>query len=292
VKLSNAAICQGVSYGSEGEVSQILRWLAGELPTAGRWSHRYLDAPQRLRYLHRERRPDGGYTTIVLAVPEPIVLAEPVMDDPSEAPQDSASECAPEGSCSMIPSEESTGAASERAPGEPKKDHAINRDSNHPDQEEESAREREASIGQKLPIEQDPLYRHLMDIPRMDEPTARAIAEHPPGDIADFDRDVALAEALPNIETPIWFTVYKWAHGLRVPASTQEQPHGRQATAHTPQRSPGGRGGRRPDRGRRRADRPGADGGTAGASRTDPAVYEAILAGAQPIELADEELLL
>jgi len=104
VSLSNASICAGVGYGSEGEVSQILRWLAGELPMAGRWAHRYLDTPQQLRYVRRERRPDGGYLTTVLAVPEPIVLTAAVPDDPVHDPANQAFPRAPQGIMDHDPS--------------------------------------------------------------------------------------------------------------------------------------------------------------------------------------------
>ncbi len=90
--LSNAAVTAAVGFGSEGEVSQILRWLAGELPTSGRWAHRYLDQPQQLRYIRRERRPDGGYTTTLLATPEPLALADPApAHDPNHDPLRAAS---------------------------------------------------------------------------------------------------------------------------------------------------------------------------------------------------------
>lgn len=68
--LSNARIKEALRWGSEGEVSQIMRWLAGEAPTKGRWSYGVLNTPQVYRFITRERMPSGGYLITLLAVPE------------------------------------------------------------------------------------------------------------------------------------------------------------------------------------------------------------------------------
>lgn len=70
--LSNARIKDALRFGSEGEVSQIMRWLAGDVPTTGRWSYNVLNTPQVYRFIVRERMPSGGYLITLLAVPERI----------------------------------------------------------------------------------------------------------------------------------------------------------------------------------------------------------------------------
>lgn len=70
--ISNKQIQAAIGFGSEGEVSQIMRWLSGELPTAGRWAHQSLAAPQTHRYITREIAPSGGYLITLLASPHPI----------------------------------------------------------------------------------------------------------------------------------------------------------------------------------------------------------------------------
>ena len=75
--ISNKRTQDAIRFGSEGEVSQIMRWLAGEAPTKGRWSYGVLNTPQVYRFIVRElhdfvnRVEDGGGTLAVL----PDVLA-------------------------------------------------------------------------------------------------------------------------------------------------------------------------------------------------------------------------
>lgn len=244
--ISNAAVAEGVGYKSEGEVSQILRWLAGDLPTTGRWAHRYLDQAQQLRYLRRERRPDGGYSTTLLATPEPLVIADA---EPAHDPSDDPSSAAPDSG--MIPppmhdpSGESCSEASEGGKPRIERDHAIQQDSNQGVQEEESARAPEASI------EQNPLEERLMAEPRMRRSVARRVVARALGDLAAFEYDVGLAQITPGATDPFFFTVARWLDGQRV-VPPQEQAHersddirsaragaGRQPHAHQSQRSPG-----------------------------------------------------
>jgi hypothetical protein len=71
--ISNKQIQTAIHFGSEGEVSQIMRWLAGEQPTMGRWAYGCLNAnPQQYRFITRERMPSGGYLVTLLANPERI----------------------------------------------------------------------------------------------------------------------------------------------------------------------------------------------------------------------------
>lgn len=90
--LSNAAIKAAIHFGSEGEVSQIMRWLAGDVPTMGRWAYGVLNTPQIYRFITRERMPSGGYLITLLAVPELIDPPKPeavqlsFLDDPSMIP--------------------------------------------------------------------------------------------------------------------------------------------------------------------------------------------------------------
>ena len=274
VNVSNAAIAAAVGYGSEGEVSQIMRWLAGELPLSGRWAHRYLDAPQQLRYVERERRPDGGYTTTLLAVPVPIALAE---DDPLDDPQQAVRR-AESANSTHDPLVQQSFAASVCDTRENQRDHAIESESTQT-QEEESARTRECSI------EADPLYVRLMAEPSMSRSLARRIAERPLGSLAEFERDLALASATPTIATPLYFTLARWRDGQRVIA---QEPH------HEPQSTPARAAHTRhstPQR-RRRAERPGAGGGAAGGGNVDPAVYDRIVAEARPLDIDLDDLSL
>lgn len=74
--ISNKQIKDAIRFGSEGEVSQIMRWLSGDQPTMGRWAYGCLDAnPQQYRFITRERMPSGGYLVTLLATPERIERA-------------------------------------------------------------------------------------------------------------------------------------------------------------------------------------------------------------------------
>lgn len=84
-------------------------------------------------------------------------------------------------------------------------------------QEEESAR--------------DPLFDRLTTEPRMNVPLARRIASHPPGDVADFDADLKIAETFADY--PFWFAVDRWKNGQRV-LPPEEQHHERPARSDVP----------------------------------------------------------
>lgn len=106
--LSNYRIKEALGFGSEGEVSQIMRWLGGELPTKGRWSYGVLDTPQTYRFIVRERMPSGGYLITLLAQPEQIdpPIPEAVQlafwDDPSMIPLPAHQDAANEGSSATM----------------------------------------------------------------------------------------------------------------------------------------------------------------------------------------------
>lgn len=262
VSLSNAALAQAVGYGSEGEVSQVMRWLSGALPLSGRWAHRYLDAPQQLRYLVRERRPDGGYITTLLATPTPLALAE---HDPVDDPQPSRSS----GESAVFahdPLEQQCFTAPGCDEHEFQRDHAIESKFNQT-QEEESARTRESSI------EASALYQRLISEPSMSRSLARRLAAAPLGTLAEFERDIQIAASIPSVATPLYFTVARWRDGQRVRA--QEMCH-----AHAPQATRPAASASSKHAHRRRAERSGAGGRAAsGGPAQRPATdYDAFLA--------------
>jgi len=98
--LSNKQVKDAIKFGSEGEVSQIMRYLAGEQPTMGHWAYGALNMhAQTYRFITRDRLPSGGYSITLLPTPERIdapqlVLPEIVQlsffgaeNDPSMIPQ-------------------------------------------------------------------------------------------------------------------------------------------------------------------------------------------------------------
>lgn len=106
--ISNKHIQEAIGFGSEGEVSQIMRWLGGELPTSGRWAYGILrETEQRYRFIERERMPSGGYTITLLPTPRPIDAPEAVqlsfLDDPSMIPLAGQQDAAQRGSFSHDP---------------------------------------------------------------------------------------------------------------------------------------------------------------------------------------------
>lgn len=114
--ISNKQIQTAIRFGSEGEVSQIMRWLSGEAPTMGRWAYGHLQAnAQQYRFITRERLPSGGYSVTLLATPERIDaprLAVPQVvqlsffddkNDPSMIPHAPQQDASQEGSFSHDP---------------------------------------------------------------------------------------------------------------------------------------------------------------------------------------------
>lgn len=71
---------------------------------------------------------------------------------------------------------------------------------------------------------ESPLYRRLMSQPTMHEPTARQIAESPPGSLVDFEADLLAASVRPGIENPFWLTVAAWMRQSRVSARKPYAP--------------------------------------------------------------------
>lgn len=271
IRLSNAALAQAVGYGSEGEISQVMRWLAGEIPAMGRWAHRYLDTPQQLRYILRERRPDGGYTTTLLAAPTPIALSDhDPLDDPDAA--DTGAESAV---FAHDPPHQLTFFASESGTSEIQRDHAIESKFNQT-QEKESARTRDSSI------ETSPLYQRLMCEPSMSRSLARRVAAAPLGSLAEFEHDLALARTMPTIASPLYFTLARWRDGQRIVAQEPcHEPQSSPTLAHAQHRS---------QQRRRRAERFGASRGAASSGPVDPAVYQRIIAEARPLDIDLDDL--
>lgn len=267
--ISNAVLAEAVGYGSEGEVSQIMRWLSGELPLSGRWAHRYLEAPQQLRYIERERRPDGGYTTTLLATPAPLVLTD---HDPLDDPQ-GAHTGAESAIFSHDPPLQLSFFASESEENEIQRDHAIE-STKFTKEEEESAHTREMTNEARPPEPPQPaarpLYHRLMNEPSMSHSLARRIAAAPLGTLADFEHDLALAASLPSVASPLYFTVARWRDGQRV---ILQERHHVQAQTCAPSASP-------KHAHRRRGERPGARGGAAssGTAHRKPVDYDEFLA--------------
>lgn len=273
VSLSNAAIAQAVGYGSEGEVSQVMRWLAGDLPLSGRWAHRYLDTPQELRYILRERRPDGGYTTTLLVAPTPIALSD---HDPLDDPQPSLTH-AESTNVAHDPPQQASFFASGSDVLEIQRDHAIESEFIQT-QEKESAR----THSSEQTIEQSPLYQRLMREPSMSRALARRVAVAPLGSLAEFERDLALARTMPTIASPLYFTLARWRDGQRVVVQERRyEPQSSPTPAHAQHR---------PQQRRRRAERSGASRGAAGSGPVDPAVYKRIIAEAHPLDIDLDDL--
>jgi hypothetical protein len=100
-------------------------------------------------------------------------------------------------------------------------------------QEEESARPRDSDS-----VAQEPLYQRLMAHPQMRLSLAERIAQNPPGTLAEFERDLALAGELPTIADPFFFTVARWRDGQRVAAQEprNERRSRRQDAPYRPER--------------------------------------------------------
>lgn len=146
--LSNKQIQTAIGFGSEGEVSQIMRWLSGEAPTLGRWAYDYLTAPQAYRFIKRERTPSGGYLITLLATPKPIDQGAPdapevqqltFWDDPSMIPSAPRPDATEGGSFSHDPFGAADRPHQERQNARSQGDHPKESHEDS-DQEEESAR--------------------------------------------------------------------------------------------------------------------------------------------------------
>jgi hypothetical protein len=216
--LSNKQIQTAIGFGSEGEVSQIMRWLCGELPTLGRWAYGYLNAPQTYRFIDRERTPAGGYLITLLATPTPIDQVEMALpqivqlsflDDPSMIPHAAHQDAPQGGSFFHDPLGDADLSHQERQNARSQGDHPKE-SHEESDQEEESAR--------------SPLFERLIAQPGMDWPLARRIVANPVGTLSEFESDLALAQTFAR--SPFFFTVAKWRDGQRVlaPEVCHERP--------------------------------------------------------------------
>jgi hypothetical protein len=239
--ISNKRIQDAIGFGSEGEVSQIMRYLSGEQPTAGRWAYGVLrDNPQRYRFIDRERMPSGGYLITLLATPEPIGLVAETppqvvqlsfLDDPSVIPPVALSDAARGGSFSDRPVQ---------VPDHPRpaRQNARSQRDQHEETHEESDQEKE--------LAHTPLFERLMAQPKMNRRLAQRIARSPIGTLPEFEADLQLAQTF--AQTPFWFTVACWRDGQRVVApeeprhvdTARSYPHARtrrSAQTHQPSRS-------------------------------------------------------
>jgi hypothetical protein len=229
--ISNAQIKEALRFGSEGEISQIMRWLAGEQPTAGRWAYKALNQEQVYRFIERERLPHGGYSITLLARPEPIAArAEPTpevvqlsfLDDPLMIPPAPQQDAARRGSFSDLPASRPDrahcNAADRRSQGD------------HPKESLEESDQEEGTRTPQKTLEADPLYQHLLSKPGMNRNLARTIAQHPLGSIADFEIELGIAETLGKT-TPLFYTAALWRDGKHVEAP-EERHHERSARGH------------------------------------------------------------
>jgi hypothetical protein len=109
--------------------------------------------------------------------------------------------------------------------------------SNAPDQQDNRDRVKTGcmvdldSKSQEKESVRSPLFDRLMAQPDMSRGLARKIAKHPIGTLADFQRDLQLAESIAGIHSPFFFTVARWRDGQRVVAP--EEPRHEQATRST-----------------------------------------------------------
>jgi len=271
--ISNKQIQLGVKFGSEGEVSQIMRWLSGEAPTMGRWAYGCLNAnAQTYRFITRERLPSGGYSVTLLVTPEridaPSVRLPEIIqlsffggeNDPSMIPHGGQQDAAQGGSFFHDPSASTD-------PEQPKAaDSRSERD--HPKETPKiQTQEKELAC---------PLFERLMIQPGMSRALAQRIARSPLGTLADFEADLKLAEAFAR--SPFFFTVARWRDGQRVIAP-EEASHVQPPPARSHRRNDAQRG--------RHTERSGTRGRPAGTGHVDPAVYAAILAEAIPLDCDD-----
>ncbi len=220
--ISNKQIQTAIRFGSEGEVSQIMRWLSGEAPTMGHWAYGALQAnAQQYRFIDRERMPSGGYRVTLLAIAERIdapALHIPELvqlsffeteNDPSVIPHGAQPKAAQGGSFSHDPSDNADS-------WQPVALNARSQRDQHEEileiqtQEEESAR---------------PLFVRLMAQPSMDRTLAARIVRSSAGSVSDFEADLRIAQTFAR--DPFFFTVARWRDGQRVIAPEEprhEQP--------------------------------------------------------------------
>lgn len=219
--ISNKHIQEAVGFGSEGEVSQIMRWLAGDAPTTGRWAYGVLQATeQRYRFVTRERMPSGGYSLTLLAAPAPIAPAaiEPQIaqldmfaDDPSMIPPCPRQDAADRGSFSAM-APERTDLAQPNAPNaRSQRDHV--KESLHDQQQQQPSLARESN----------PLYQRLMADSDMSETLAMRVVRHAPGTLADFLADLAAAPR--HVRAPLYWLAAIWATGKRPTPRTTAPRH-------------------------------------------------------------------
>jgi hypothetical protein len=242
--ISNKRIQDAIGFGSEGEVSQIMRYLSGEQPTAGRWAYGVLrDNPQRYRFIDRERMPSGGYLITLLAAPEPLDAAAETppeivqlsfLDDPPMIPPGAQQDAPRGGSFSESRAQHADRPRPARPNVRSQRDHAK-------ETHEESDQEEESRA---------PLFDRLMTQPGMSRRLARQIAQHPIGTLQEFESDLETARTFAR--SPFFFTVAKWRDGQRVIAPEErpyEQPRSRRARPGAATRQPDATGAAHPERG-------------------------------------------
>jgi hypothetical protein len=248
--ISNKQIQTAIHFGSEGEVSQIMRWLSGESPIMGRWAYGCLNAnAQQYRFITRERMPSGGYLITLLTAPQridvpvlhlPEIVQLSFLDDPSVIPHAGQQDAPGGGSFSHDPS----------CLPDPQQYSALNSRSQR-DQHEEIHEESD----QKEEIAR-PLFDRLLTQPGMSRALAERIARNPIGDVVAFEHDLMLAAQTPGIRSPFYFTAFRWRDGQRVVAPEEPRheqsrlaPARTRSRADQPKRQPDAPGTALPERG-------------------------------------------
>jgi len=100
------------------------------------------------------------------------------------------------------------------------------------DDHESLSQEEESARAPVFEMTSDPLYQRLMAEPHMNSKLAARIAKNPPGTVADFAVDLALAQRF--AKQPFYFCAACWRDGQRVIApqeSSDERPVERPAPA-------------------------------------------------------------
>lgn len=219
--ISNRQIQEAIRFGSEGEVSQIMRWLAGEAPTAGRWAYGVLrDNEQRYQFIDRERMPSGGYVITLLLTPRPIAPAviEPQIvqlslfeNDPFMIPPAQHQDASRRGSFSDIP---------DRTPDRPlpARQNACSQGDHAKETHEDQQQQRSASL------ENSPLFQRLMSDPDMNKSLAMRVVTNAPGTLADFLADLAAAPRGTHVP-PLFWVASIWATGKRPKARDTAPRH-------------------------------------------------------------------
>lgn len=126
--------------------------------------------------------------------------------------------------------------------------------------ETHESQKQESCTAPQLTADGRALFQRLMQDPRMNARFAQTVAARPIGSVAEFDRQVGYAQAMPGIRDALIFTAARWRDGQPIVASEVPDGSARPAT-------------RRPGSGDRGAYRPGAGGGRGARQRRGTAPH-------------------